>query len=368
MRISYVINGLNGGGAALPLPRILETLRAYGHEVSVIALSRQDGLSEAPLRATGVSVEVLCVDRINLWTLVRLIQRLRMQKPDLIWTSLARATIFGQIAGALLGIPVVSWLHNVWLKRPYRIALKYLRERSILYVADSRAVKNFALSTLRIPAERIVVWPLLAADAQAPVAEPWRGRSNFRIGSLGRLHYKKGYDRLIRGVKAFEESYSELAARTEFLVAGVGDEHDRLEAMIKQLDVKSIRLVGYIDAPQHFLAALHAYVQPSRGEGLCIAAHEAMVASLPVVATPVGELAFSITNGVTGLQVDADDEERFAATIASLVEDPVLASRMGWRAREYALRLYASERFAERGLCVLRKLCTDADSDIGCRT
>jgi hypothetical protein len=49
MRVAYVINGLNGGGAAFPLTDIIDLMRESGHEVKVLALMAQDGKAAARL-------------------------------------------------------------------------------------------------------------------------------------------------------------------------------------------------------------------------------------------------------------------------------------------------------------------------------
>ena len=59
MKICYVINSLDGGGGALPLPRILAVLRAAGHEVFVVSLMERDGLARPVLEATGTPYAVI---------------------------------------------------------------------------------------------------------------------------------------------------------------------------------------------------------------------------------------------------------------------------------------------------------------------
>jgi len=62
-----------------------------------------------------------------------------------------------------------------------------------------------------------------------------------------------------------------------------------LEGAIASHGLDNVRLAGFTDRPREVLAGLHLYIQPSRSEGLCIAAHEAMQAGLPTVVSAVGE-------------------------------------------------------------------------------
>lgn len=80
----------------------------------------------------------------------------------------------------------------------------------------------------------------------------------------------------------------------EITIAGDGGEGERLAALADTAGNGELRFAGYTPAPQAFLAGLHLYLQPSRREGFCIARHEALTAGLPIVASRVGELAFSV--------------------------------------------------------------------------
>ena len=120
MRIAYVINSMEGGGAQLVIPGVAALLRAHGAEVRVFALTRRDGRAIAPVVDGGLGLDVRDgSDKDQVAATRWLARQLRMWKPSLIWTSLSRATLIGQLVGARLGVPVVSWQHNAWL-RPTR--------------------------------------------------------------------------------------------------------------------------------------------------------------------------------------------------------------------------------------------------------
>lgn len=349
MRVVYLINGLNGGGAAAPLPAVVAAIEALGHEVEVCALMRQDGGAEARLLQAGVRYRVLGPERLGPRAFFRLLRYLRRAQPDLLWTSLARATLLGQLAGACLRIPVVSWQHNAWLKRRNRVLLRLTRRLTRLWVADSPAVRAFAIAELGIDAGRFMTWPLFVADPQTPQAAPWRPGEPFRIGSLGRLHPNKRYDRLIRALARMQALDPVLAARIRVVIGGRGEEEPALRALARALGVANLDFAGFTAQPQVFLAGLHAYVQPSRNEGLCLAAHEAMNAGLPVVATPVGQLACSVVSGVNGWQVPVDDEEALAEALLRLARDPAVAAAMGERGRHFVLESFGLAQF--RAVC-----------------
>jgi glycosyltransferase involved in cell wall biosynthesis len=224
---------------------------------------------------------------------------------------------------------------------------------SRLWVGDSDAVTRLTADRLKVPPERLVQWPIFRADAAAPRAAPWQAGEPVRIGSLGRLHPVKGYDVLIDALARLPASIP----RPTVTIAGDGAERAALAARAAAAGV-AIDLAGYTEDPRAFLAGLHIYAQPSRSEGLCVAAHEAMQAGLPVVASAVGQLPYSITDGRSGYTVPPGDAAALADALAQLLASPENLAGMGAMARDDVLDRFDPERFRATGLAILERMRT----------
>ena len=351
-RIAYVINSMEGGGAASPAPAIIATLRRGGADVRVFALTRRDGRGLASLEAEGIEVVVRPGgDTDHIQALRWLHAALRDWRPTYIWTSLTRATLLGQFVGRWLSVPVASWQHSVFL-RPANRRLRLTRGLPALWVADSASVAQMAAERLDVPEERLVTWPIFRAHAAVPLARAWRPGEVFRIGSLGRLHRVKGYDTLVEAAAMLQA----MGLRFELTIAGEGARRAELTAQAKAAGLDAIHFPGFASDPAQFLAGLHLYVQPSRSEGFCIAAHQAMQAGLPVVASAVGEMALSVRPGITGELVPAGSAEALAGAIAKMLGDPGRLEQMGATAREMVLDRFSAERFEAAGRLALARL------------
>jgi len=350
MRIAYVINSLEGGGAALPVPAVVEVLQARGADVVVFALARRDGRALAAFEAAGLTVRLReggTGDHLAAWRWLR--GELAAWRPDVIWTSLTRATLLGQLAGAVLGIPVVSWQHNAFLKPANLLLLRALQARSALWIGDSHSVTALTARRLGIEPARLAVWPLFAADPEAPRARPWRPGEPLRLGTLGRLHPNKGYDVLIEALARLKRQGFPAPVPFEVLIAGEGDQREVLEAAIRAAGLANVRLTGFETDPRGFLAGLDLYLQPSRAEGLCIAAHEAMQAGLPVLVSAVGEMPYSVVDGEIGRVVPPADAPALAAALAGLLSHPERLAGMGAAARSRVLERFGGAAFAAAG-------------------
>lgn len=357
LRIAYVINSVEGGGAAQPVPAITRVLREAGAQVRVFALTPRDrrglpAMVEAgldPLVRDGGLGDHLAA---ALW----LKREIAAWGATHIWTSLSRATILGLILGPQMGLPVISWQHAAFLKPWNRRLMRLLQSRALLWIGDSQSVTKLTADRLRVPQERLTCWPIFAADPALPQARPWQSGETLRIGSLGRLHPVKGYDMLIAALTRLKGEGFTPPAPLDIRIAGDGAERSRLEELKDRAGLGMLSFTGFEPAPHQFLSGRHLYVQPSRSEGFCIAAHEALTAGLPVIASAVGELPWSIRQNVTGLTVPPADIDALAKALAALLSDPARLSKMGQAARADMLERFSWDRFAATGSAIIGQI------------
>ncbi|WP_420435241.1 glycosyltransferase [Candidatus Poriferisocius sp.] len=92
--------------------------------------------------------------------------------------------------------------------------------------------------------------------------------------------------------------------------------------------------------PHHWLStyyrAADVVLVPSRSESFGLVALEAAASGTPVVAAPVGGLRSVVDHGRTGFLVDDATPEAFAAQVAALIDNPLLAAEMALDAAERA--------------------------------
>jgi len=357
MRIFYVINSLEGGGAAMPVPAVVKVLTDQGAKVEVLALTRRDGRALAPMTRQGIDVRVRPgAEGDHAAALAWLDGIVAREQPDLLWTSLTRATLLGQIVGLHHRVPVVSWQHNAFLKPANRLLLRATQRLSKLWIGDSHSVTALTATRLKVKSDRLATWPLFAADPTAPQATPWRPGQTLQLGALGRLHPAKGYDVLIKALAHLRAAGFTPPTPFEVRIAGEGGQRERLQQMIHEAALSNVHLVGFCDTPRDFLAGLHLYLQPSRREGLCIAAHEAMQAGLPALVTAVGEMPYSVVDGLTGRVVEPCDVEDLAKALKRMLLAPERLATMGAVGRSRVLERFGQARFAATGAEVFGRL------------
>jgi glycosyltransferase involved in cell wall biosynthesis len=92
-----------------------------------------------------------------------------------------------------------------------------------------------------------------------------------------------------------------------------------------------------------YLAAADIFVLPSHAEGMSNALLEAMAAGLASIATRVGAAPEMITDGVSGILVDAGDLGALSASLGALANDPGRRAQIGAAARRAITGRYGIE-------------------------
>ncbi len=155
------------------------------------------------------------------------------------------------------------------------------------------------------------------------------------IFAAGRLTKVKGFDLLIKSWKLLEEKYPEWTV----LVAGDGEEKEKLAGEIKKAGLKHFHLIGNVSGIEQYYRKSEIFVLPSRDEGFGMVLLEAMDFSLPAVSYSCkagpGEI---VIDGENGFLVEPENTEMFAEKMELLMADSVRRRQMGEKAKESTKR------------------------------
>lgn len=354
--VLFVTSTLEVGGSETKIVRISNALARSGHAVAIAYLNPPDTL----LEQVDPGVPVTHLGRRGKFSFASL-GRLRRMVAERSNTLVLAVNYYP----LLYVLPAVRWSHagtraaclvntsdfvdGQWI---WGHAYAPFLRRCDQLVFGCRSQQELWTSKYRLPRERSrYIYNGVDTTRFSPAVTA-EGSAGFRaehgippdavvIGGMGRFAPEKNFDLLI-------EALSTLAAqgRPVYLVLlGQGAERPKLEAAAKRgLDGRA-RFPGVLKDVRSALAAMDAFVLPSRAvETFSNAALEAMAMARPVVLSRIGGAAEMIEDGESGFLFDSGDVQRLVEIVSGLYDSPGLRDRVGAAARQRVVDRFSFDR------------------------
>jgi glycosyltransferase involved in cell wall biosynthesis len=342
------VAGISGSEAHLLslLPRLKERgwdirfMMLHEHEPGAWDFARE-------LRARGIPLDAipLAAD-VDPIAFLRLAAYLARARPKILHTHLVHADVYGQLTGALTGVPVrVSTKHgfNEFREnRGFALGDRAIASLAHRHIAISRGLARYLEEVEGFDGSSFEIVHYGIDPDGAP--EPYR-HPEPRLLCVGRLIPIKGHIVLFRALAEARRRVPSLRLD----IAGRGPLEPALRALAKELEIEdAVHFLGYVVPVQRAIEEAAIVVVPSMGEGFGMVALEAMERARPVIAAEIGGLGELVEDGVTGLLVPPGEAEPLAEAIVRLAGDLELAARMGAAGRERAVEQFLQERCTDR--------------------
>jgi glycosyltransferase involved in cell wall biosynthesis len=348
------------GGSERHLLTLLPALRERGVDARFVGLDVEG--SDAPrfyaeLDALGVpSAHVRCGGDLSPRMALDVARAVRAQAPDLVHTHLVHADIYGAVAAAMAGTPVVSTRHNDdrYMLGPFRYVDRFVARRARRLVAISEAVRRFLIAvghpagkieTIHYGLDRPPDAPSEVTPAEAGIPEEAP-----LVLAAGRLTAQKDHGTALRAFAAAGHPDARLA------LLGIGPLEAETRALATQLDIADrVVMPGRLEL-RDWLERADVFLHTSRWEGFGMVLLEAMLAGLPVVATRVSAVPEVVADGETGILVDAGNWRAAAAALDRYFMNPELARAAGAAGVRRARERFSVARMTERTVDVYRNV------------
>jgi len=337
----------SGGGpdkTILNSPRYLtpdyRVLCAYMHppnDPGFEQLRRKAEAWKAPL----LSIE----DRgiLDMRVLWRHLQICRREKVAIWHAHDYKSNVLGLLLRPFWPMRLVTTVHG-WVRFvPPKTTLYYAVDRRLLryyerVICVSQDLREYCLS-LGVPPKRCLLIEN-AIDAEFYARKTSTAEAKMKlgfapdqllVGSVGRLSKEKGFDVLIRAVHRLREN----GTQVNLLIAGDGDQRERLQALVAELGCQDhVRLLGYVADPRQCYEAMDVYALSSFTEGMANVLLEAMALETPIVATRVAGVSTLLSHEESGLLIDPGSVEQLSGALAQLLLDPAMQMRFRRVARQ----------------------------------
>jgi len=342
-------------GVSTTIAKVVEGLRARGHEMQLVRPRRERGdvgqpaerYSELPLR--GLPIPRYPQLRMGLPALGRLLDQWRQQRPDVVHIATEGPLGWSALRAALqLGLPVstdfrtnfhaYSGHYGIgWLRRPIVGYLRHFHNRAGCTMVPTEGLRRELEAN---GFERTVV---VARGVDTKLYDPARRSEALRqawgagpgdrvLLCVGRLAPEKNLDTLL-------DAYAAMRAATPRLrLVLVGDGPLRQALRARCPDAVFAGLRSGEDLAAHY-ASGDLFLFPSLTETFGNVTPEAMASGLPVLAYDYAAAGQLIRSGSNGRLAPCGNRAAFLRQALALAADAPAARALGRAARETALGL-----------------------------
>jgi glycosyltransferase involved in cell wall biosynthesis/peptidoglycan/xylan/chitin deacetylase (PgdA/CDA1 family) len=307
-----------------------------GQSRSFIEIAQDAGL-EVHLIAEGFRFDLRVVSE-----LVELIKRIR---PDLIQTHSVKSHFLVRSSGLARKHPWVAFHHGYTSTdvkmRVYnqldRWSLRGARRIITVSNAFARQLQENGIGADKIRIVQNAVDPACFRGQDPVEVKMLRQRLGICDGSrmvlaVGRLSAEKGHVHLLQAFAMLVRDHQEHDAR--LVMVGDGPEGPALFRMAASLGLgERVIMTGHIGDTRPYYLAADVMALPSLTEGSPNVLLEAMAAGVPVAASRVGGVPEIITDGVSGLLVEARDSGALFSALHTLLADPRLSESLAENAK-----------------------------------
>ena len=353
-----------GGGVERVAAELCDRLILRGHTIAVLTLRT----TPAPAIETNGALTIYRVPSLALtrWfgfefaisvrALSAIARLIRSFQPDLVHAHnlFFRTTELAAMFRMTIRVPLITTLHlgksegggrilNSLIRAYESTVGNFIVRRSDHIIAVSNAVAEHA----RRMSKHLAPVTVIPNGVDTSVFYPGTNRSDIAqtILFVARLVPNKAPETLIRAAAIVLARYPQ----AKFVLVGDGPLRVRLQKQANQLGIgHAVQFLGLrYDVPELMRQAT-LFVRPSTLEGMPLTILEAMASMLPVVATPVGGTPELLKDGVNGYLIPVGDHVALANSITKLLDDPLLAKKMGQSGRELVEASYTWDAVAEQ--------------------
>lgn len=322
------VNSLRGwGGAEVWMLDTAQALAQRGIEAAIVAQPGSELLARA--RAAGIAAAGIPIRLDGApWTVAKLALQLRRWRPRAVIANLTKDVKAAAPAARLAGVPCrLATRESDFPLRPRPYYRWYFTHAANGMLVNSEATRRTVLDSAPWldPARVHLLYKGIDLARFRPRAmAPGDGT----VGFAGQLIERKGLPVLMDAWSRLEGDPSSGARR--LLVAGSGPLQPRLEAWRSSLArPQAVALLGHLEDPAPFYAALDVLAMPSLSEGFGLVAAEAGARGVPVVASRASSLPEIVRDGVTGLLVPPGDAPALADALGRILGDGAFAESLG---------------------------------------
>ena len=287
------------------------------------------------------------------WAYLSGLRRMLKEKPGVLHVhSRAMHLPYALLAGRFARVPVVVTIHEPWTGGwegwSQLCLIRWLAQRVVFLTEVMKRQHPRFLDKLA----DVVYNHCPSVPEKASLPSPVRPR----VVLPARMTRAKGADVFLQACRRLKDD----SAQFEAWMVGPWprpEERASAEEYVRQNGLADmVRLRGLQEDMVPVYEQTDVLLLPTRRDSFPRVVMEAMCHGIPVVATRVDGIPEMVEDGVTGILVESEDAQGFAAAVKRLLENEPLRRQMGAAGRERARVLFSPETYRARMMAIYGEL------------
>lgn len=338
--IAILIPTLKKGGAEKQASLLARALSPY-HKVTMIIPFPDAGLEKENLELTKLPQKnIICFYGKDSGSKIRLYKTLKQKRIEILFCYLTWPDFWGPIIGRLAGVKkIYQGLRNASLPE-YKLFLEKFGNK----FSTAAITNNYAgaeIFSKRGIKNQIVIPNCYLFPKDIAIRE---NKEFITVITVGRFVEQKDYPTAIKGMSDVMRKNPNV----RFKIIGHGELESKVRDWVTEYNIsdKTEILINPPDILHHLYEA-DIYLSTSLFEGTSNSIMEALDASLPVVATDVGDNNQLVKDGFNGFLTKTKDVEVLSNGIIKLAESKELRDKMGINGNNLLKSDFGFERFRD---------------------
>ena len=239
------------------------------------------------------------------------------------------------------GAPIMNWLFFYTAERflaRYTDIIVTINREDYIRAKKFRLKKNgevYLIHSVGVDKEKFAPRPELRETKRAELGIP---ADAFHIVTAAELNENKNQKLVIEAVAALKNKskiHADKAYNIYYTICGKGPNEDKLRELIKAYGLENnVSLLGYRTDMDEILQTADVFAFPSIREGLGVAAIEALMCNVPLIAADNRGTREYVSDGNNGIVCRYDAVDEFEEAIELLYGNTAYRKRMADRCRE----------------------------------
>jgi glycosyltransferase involved in cell wall biosynthesis len=258
----------------------------------------------------------------------------------------------GLVCRGLLGRPLVITVRgsdvNLARRHPVKLVMRFVAAKAEAIICVSNDLKGQILGW-GIPPDKVSSFPEGIDSIETNME-----RESDLLLFVGRFAPEKGLGDLFKALAVVSQTHL-----FRLQLAGDGPLRDELSRMAASVPGPSeVRFLGRIPREEvaKTVSGALLLVLPSLSEGLPDTILTSMACGTPVLSTKIPGVEQVIDDGKTGVLVNPSSPDELASALATIIENPVRAKRLGKRGLMSVRKRFHRPRMIEKLIRIVRDL------------